>query len=210
MSAQDFMAMTGCDETAATMYLEMAGGNLEIAMGIYFDGGAQGGGGGMAAPPPPAADDDEYGAATRVLLGSDAAPASWLDQPLAARAEGGVFVVDQVANGPCGVLAAAHALATTFGEPDGRVALRRAASAMVAGCASDGRAKLARWTGAVGASQCRGNPEKTRGFSTLEARLSVRLRPDSGAFLETSESSRHEVSRSGHNIRSHRLVQSRN
>ena len=46
MSAADFAAMTGADEQAAAMYLEMAGGNMEIAVSIFFDGG-----GAPAAPP---------------------------------------------------------------------------------------------------------------------------------------------------------------
>ena len=47
-----------------------------------------------------------------------------------------------------------------------------------------------------------------RVFPTLEARISVSLGLDSGAFLGTSESSLHEFSRFGHHNCSHRLVQS--
>lgn len=47
-----FMSFTGLDDpTQAQMYLEMAGGNLEMAMSIFFDGG---GGGAPAAAPAPA------------------------------------------------------------------------------------------------------------------------------------------------------------
>lgn len=118
MSAADFAAMTGADEQAAAMYLEMAGGNMEIAVSIFFDGGAF--------------------------------PAAWLDQGLEAEFERGQLVVRQHGNGPCGVLAAAHALAATYGLADGASALRRAAAAMVAVCGIDGDAKVARWAGDVG------------------------------------------------------------
>ena len=154
--------MTGADETAASMYLEMAGGNLEIAVCIFFDGG-DGGGSGAALQPAPAAEaaaaeEDAQGAATRALLGSSgsAFPAAWLDQGLAAETERGELVVSQRGNGPCGVLAAAHALAITLARArgcDGATALRLAAATMIATCGGaegPSRAKVARWAGEAG------------------------------------------------------------
>ena len=46
--AENFTAMTGCSLAEAEMYLEMAGGSMDIAVSLYFDQG--GGGGGGAAP----------------------------------------------------------------------------------------------------------------------------------------------------------------
>ena len=147
MSAADFAAMTGADEQAAAMYLEMAGGNMEIAVSIFFDGG----GAPPAPPAPPAAGDDEHAAAAAALVGAGGSfPNAWLDQGLKAEFERGQLVVRQHGNGPCGVLAAAHALAATYGLADGAAALRRAAAAMVAACGVDGEAKVARWAGDVG------------------------------------------------------------
>ena len=46
-----FMSITGLDDpTQAQMFLDMAGGNLEMAMSIFFDGGGM-----AAAAPAPAA-----------------------------------------------------------------------------------------------------------------------------------------------------------
>ena len=45
----ELRAITGQDPAEAAALLEAAGGNLELALSLYFDGG------GVAAPPPPAA-----------------------------------------------------------------------------------------------------------------------------------------------------------
>jgi hypothetical protein len=38
MSAQQFADITGVDLVTANSYLEMAGGNLDTAMALFFDG----------------------------------------------------------------------------------------------------------------------------------------------------------------------------
>ena len=45
-SIASFQAFTGTSEQEATMYLEMGGGNVEIAVGLFFGGGSAGGFGG--------------------------------------------------------------------------------------------------------------------------------------------------------------------
>ena len=34
--AEQFMDMVGCDRATADMYMEMSGGNMELAMNIFF------------------------------------------------------------------------------------------------------------------------------------------------------------------------------
>ena len=41
----NFMAITGADANAAQFYVEAAGGNVELAVANFFDGGGGGGGG---------------------------------------------------------------------------------------------------------------------------------------------------------------------
>ena len=99
------------DEDTASMYLEMAGGDMDAAMGLYFSmmddgsggGGGDGGGGlsslGFQAP-------EMY-----AMVWEDASrppPESWRVQGLAFSPEGGLGL-PQAKNGPCGVLAAFQA-----------------------------------------------------------------------------------------------------
>ena len=70
-----FMAFSGTDAGTATAYLEMSGGDVEIAMGLFFgDGAAVGaapGGNGSDAPP-------WY----RVVWGEQKPPEAWTQQKL--------------------------------------------------------------------------------------------------------------------------------
>ena len=84
MSVDDFVGMTGAAVSEAEMYLEMAGGNLEVAVGIFFDGG---GGFATAAETaavalPPRDDESEDERARSLLLGSGAASEAWVAQDL--------------------------------------------------------------------------------------------------------------------------------
>lgn len=114
-----FMSFTGLDDpTQAQMYLEMAGGNLEMAMSIFFDGG-----GGMgAAAPAPAAAASSVPDWFRAVWPSSAAssfesiPEAWSMQTLqfedvqypGAEKSVGCGLV-QPKNGPCGLIAAIQA-----------------------------------------------------------------------------------------------------
>ena len=109
MSADQVAAITGLPAAEAASFLEMAGGNVEAAVALFFDmGGAMGG-----APPPPAvsaASSSPQSPAHTLLFGGTAAPPAWLDQ-------GFEFSDDpssccgllQGKNGPCGALAVVNA-----------------------------------------------------------------------------------------------------
>ena len=116
----EFAAIAGSTEAEGASYMEMAGGNLEAALTIFFDGG----GAALAAPPQAAASaetltypdwwDAVWPKQTRV-------PVAWSEQSFDFGAGGeGVppFGLLQPKNGPCGVLAAVHAkvAARCFGE----------------------------------------------------------------------------------------------
>ena len=99
--AENFTAMTGCSLAEAEMYLEMAGGSMDIAVSLYFD---QGGGGGAAPPVQSAASMPPF---FEDIWGRNVAeiPPSWL-QPLEfSTVPGNRFGLLQPKNGPCGVLA---------------------------------------------------------------------------------------------------------
>lgn len=116
MSAEELSAVTGMPAAEAAQFLEMAGGDLEAAVSLYFEMGAGGGGGdvpmgdagfgggGAAAflPPTPA---------HTLLFGDEAAPASWQEQGFQFSEDPACAMgVVQHKNGPCGVLAAVNAI----------------------------------------------------------------------------------------------------
>eukprot|EP00966_Prymnesium_polylepis_P282670 6531523-Prymnesium_polylepis.1 len=113
MSAASLADMTGMPIEEAEALLEATGGNLDVAIGLYFDGGAP-----MAVSRPPSDTAPQHPAHT-VLFGSASAPPAWLDQgfefssnPLEACG------IVQHANGPCGVLAVVNAtLIAEAGRP---------------------------------------------------------------------------------------------
>lgn len=108
MSAEELSAITGLPPEEASQFLEMAGGNLEAAVSLFFEMGGGGGDAMMGAPggsptftPPTPA----HG----MLFGDDAAPASWLDQGFEFSEDPTSCIgVVQHKNGPCGVLAAVN------------------------------------------------------------------------------------------------------
>ena len=112
----NLQAFTGLGEQEARMYLEMAGGDLEMATNLVFGGGDAGGGGGFGGA------DAGNGAGADPSLPPffkvvwqdvNGIPDAWLGQTLAftddAADFGGLGIV-QPKNGPCGVLAALHAI----------------------------------------------------------------------------------------------------
>ena len=117
-SIASFQAFTGTSEQEATMYLEMGGGNVEIAVGLFFGGGSAGGFGGGgefsfdATPTSTASKPDWF----QIIWGSNEPASSWTEQPLtfdpAATDEVPYSHLGlvQIKNGPCGVLAALNAV----------------------------------------------------------------------------------------------------
>ena len=157
----ELAAITGQDPAEAAALLEAAGGNLELALSLYFDGG------GVAAPPPPAAPSrPEW---WPLVWGADcgALPDAWTRQRLVFG--GGAMPalgLAQDKNGPCGVLAVVHArvvAARLAAAPSdeapldetsspSRAELAAVLAAMLAAAATgDGGVVLARWeSGVVG------------------------------------------------------------
>ena len=109
--ADSVAAITGLDPAQAASYLEMAGGDVEMAVQLFFSmaegepaavaAGGGGGGGGTAHAGTPA---------HAALFGSEAAPPPWIEQgfEFSAAPESRCGLL-QGKNGPCGVLAAVNA-----------------------------------------------------------------------------------------------------
>jgi hypothetical protein len=159
--ADTVAAITGLSAEEAASYLEMAGGNVESAVALYFDM-AGGGGGGMAAAAPPAVPSgaSAWPPCHTILFGAAAAPASWLEQgfELSSEPDSRCCLV-QHKNGPCGVLAAVNAeLIAQLGRPPPGLAADSAEVCAALGsilwrCASEGRVTLVTWAeGRVGGS----------------------------------------------------------
>ncbi|GBG24018.1 Hypothetical Protein FCC1311_002362 [Hondaea fermentalgiana] len=111
--ADQLQSMTGMSAEEAQGFLDMAGGDVEGAVNLYFsmmgDGG--GGGGAGAAGQSGGASGPEYlrdFELTQVLFGGEKPAEAWTQQALDWY-ENGVGIT-QVKNGPCGVLAALEAL----------------------------------------------------------------------------------------------------
>uniref|UniRef100_A0A7S1TWT1 Deubiquitinating enzyme MINDY-3/4 conserved domain-containing protein n=1 Tax=Phaeomonas parva TaxID=124430 RepID=A0A7S1TWT1_9STRA len=128
---QTFMGITGAGEIAARQHLEAAGGNLDLAVSLFFDGG-----GAATEMGPPRSQNvpiEPWGTAILpdgamdllgghsgkplwhdVIWGGAVAPPSWLEQDLAFQTGNPApfssvgFV--QRKNGPCGVLAVINAV----------------------------------------------------------------------------------------------------
>jgi len=110
MSAEELSAITGLPPEQASQFLEMAGGNLEAAVSLFFEIGGGGGdetmgvsegvGSPTFTPPTPA-----HG----ILFGDDVAPESWLGQGFQFSDDPAASIgIVQHKNGPCGVLAAVN------------------------------------------------------------------------------------------------------
>eukprot|EP00947_MAST-08B_sp_MAST-8B-sp1_P002785 g2785.t1 len=110
-----FQAMTAVSEEEAKMYMEMSGGDLEMAMNIFFGGGAGGGGDGGGGGGGGGADavDPDLPPFFSFVWQSKEIPDAWLSQTIEFGAEdgfAGALGIPQPKNGPCGVLAALQAL----------------------------------------------------------------------------------------------------
>eukprot|EP00929_Paragymnodinium_shiwhaense_P002611 TRINITY_DN102911_c0_g1_i1.p1 TRINITY_DN102911_c0_g1~~TRINITY_DN102911_c0_g1_i1.p1 ORF type:complete len:536 (+),score=109.83 TRINITY_DN102911_c0_g1_i1:91-1698(+) len=114
MSAEELSAITGLPAEEAAGFLEMAGGNLEVAVQLFFDmGGAGGGGGGGdgGGDVPMSAAFQAPSSAHSLLFGDSPAPAAWSEQgfEFSSEAATGACII-QHKNGPCGVLAAINGI----------------------------------------------------------------------------------------------------
>eukprot|EP00036_Acanthoecidae_sp_10tr_P015979 CAMPEP_0206290282 /NCGR_PEP_ID=MMETSP0106_2-20121207/2541_1 /ASSEMBLY_ACC=CAM_ASM_000206 /TAXON_ID=81532 /ORGANISM="Acanthoeca-like sp., Strain 10tr" /LENGTH=522 /DNA_ID=CAMNT_0053720841 /DNA_START=68 /DNA_END=1636 /DNA_ORIENTATION=- len=118
-AVQNFVGITGLPVEQATMYIEMAGGNLETAVSLFFDnagGGAAAAEAGDGGRPAPA----DWAPAHTLLFGVSAVPASWADQGFEfGESEESRLCILQKKNGPCGILAAVNAeLVLQMGLPE--------------------------------------------------------------------------------------------
>mmetsp|Transcript_7588 Transcript_7588/g.12263 ORF Transcript_7588/g.12263 Transcript_7588/m.12263 type:complete len:506 (+) Transcript_7588:249-1766(+) len=98
-------AMTGLSEAEASQYMEMAGGDVEGAINLFFSmsgGGFEGG----ASEPSSDSNWPEYAK----LVFSGALGEAWKQQGLVFGGGGSDIGLVQELNGPCGVLAAIHAM----------------------------------------------------------------------------------------------------
>ena len=105
--ADQLAEMTGMGADEAASFMEMAGGDLESAMGLYFSMMDDGG----AAPAPadvPAGLADAPDWYRLVWPELQPVPESWANQGLEFSAD--TFGIPQHKNGPCGVLAAVQAV----------------------------------------------------------------------------------------------------
>jgi hypothetical protein len=98
-SIEEFMSTVGCDENSAAMYLEMAGGDVGSAVGLFFSM--------MGDDPAPSSVASSAGLPSWHSLiwpSNDPPPQSWLSQTLQFDMGNGL-ALSQDGNGPCGVLA---------------------------------------------------------------------------------------------------------
>ena len=91
-----FVSFTGASAAEASMFLEMAGNNVEVAVGLFFGGGGGFGGGDSAAAAAGAAaggggGESEQPAFAKLCFGAScsAPPAAWLEQKIEFVAGGG-------------------------------------------------------------------------------------------------------------------------
>lgn len=106
------VGITGLPADQAAMYLEMAGGSLDTAISLFFDGG--GGFSGGSVDPSPSESALPQTPAHELLFGRNPAPPSWIDQGFSFGEGESQLGVLQGANGPCGVLAAVNAEVSTL------------------------------------------------------------------------------------------------
>ena len=103
----NLVAITGLPADQAGMYLEMAGGSLDTAVSLFFDGGGGFGGGSVDATS--SSEGVPQTPAHGLLFGGSPAPPSWSGQGVAFGEGESQIGILQGANGPCGVLAAVNA-----------------------------------------------------------------------------------------------------
>eukprot|EP00750_Incisomonas_marina_P021197 INCI4204.1.p2 GENE.INCI4204.1~~INCI4204.1.p2 ORF type:complete len:297 (-),score=62.57 INCI4204.1:1916-2806(-) len=115
-AVSSFMAFTGASPPEAAMFLEMSGGNVEIAVELFFGGGggaAVAGGAGTQAAAESGPVLPKWFTLVWGLGKADAIPDAWLNQQLEFAEAAGPYAqwgLVQGRNGPCGVLAALNAL----------------------------------------------------------------------------------------------------
>ena len=154
--ADQFAALTGASADVAAMYIEMAGGSVDVAISLFFDSGG-------APPAAPAASPESTAPHWwRVISESPTLPGCWLEQGIAFKGAAagpwcGLGLV-QLANGPCGVMAALQAaivaqrldeIDATY-EPTPSDVARSIAALITSSATSSGLATcaIARFTGA--------------------------------------------------------------
>ena len=154
--ADQFAALTGASADVAAMYIEMAGGSVDVAISLFFDSGG-------APPAAPAASPESTAPHWwRVISESPTLPGCWLEQGIAFKGAAagpwcGLGIV-QLANGPCGVMAALQAaivaqrldeIDATY-EPTPSDVARSIAALITSSATSSGLATcaIARFTGA--------------------------------------------------------------
>lgn len=151
--AAQFQAITGASPEEAEMFISMSGGNLEAALSIFFDQGAGGGGGGAAVVAPLQWNGEDVPDWYAGLVWPEKVQikSPWLEQELTFT---GGLGLPQKKNGPCGVLAAIHAVIiaqnwTTAGfGPDFIVQpahLCKALAAIIINAAAKEQTKVCSW-----------------------------------------------------------------
>ena len=182
--ADQVAAITGLPPTEAANFLEMAGGNVEAAVALFFDMGGPMGGGGAPPPPSQSAGSSPQSPEHTLLFGGTPAPPAWLEQ-------GFEFSNDpasrcgllQGKNGPCGALAVVNAeVIAHLGCPLPSAAvddetLCAALASILWRCASGGKIVLASYVGDVGGAVS--HDEFTVGSA---AELGTRLLPKLAIF----------------------------
>ena len=104
-SIDQFRAISGASEEQARMWLEMSGGDVSVAMGLFFGDATT-----TAAPTPTTSKSSTAAPWFDVVWGENvrtgAVPASWSDQGFEFCSDNkSRFGIVQRKNGPCGVLA---------------------------------------------------------------------------------------------------------
>ena len=156
-------AITGMSPEECAGFLEMAGGDVETAVSLYYsmqDGGGGGGGGttqpsaGGGATPASAGPTSP---AHRTLFGTGAVPDAWLDQGFEFSSDANSACgINQHKNGPCGALACVNAEVIAVmkcpmpNTPVPDVALASALARILWRCAGGGPIVLAKWVAEPG------------------------------------------------------------
>ncbi|GMH74801.1 hypothetical protein TL16_g06560 [Triparma laevis f. inornata] len=108
--ADQLQAITGISTQEASMYMDMAGNNLETAVELFFSMSSGG-----APPPPPTPPTSTLSPAAKILFDFPtyaSLPEAWTNQPLIFNDTSSNFSLGlpQNKNGPCGILVSINAL----------------------------------------------------------------------------------------------------
>jgi hypothetical protein len=174
--ADDVAAITGLPPEEAAGFLEMAGGNVETAIALFFEMGTASAAplSASAAPSAPSSCSPVHA----MLFGSAAAPSAWIDQGFEFSPEPNSRCgLLQAKNGPCGVLAAVNAeVLVHLGCPQPSAAVDDAALCAALGtvlwrCATDGRISLARYAAAQPGTEIEHDKVSAADAAEVAARL---------------------------------------